>query len=102
MRTYISQPFDRNNFEQAYNLAEGYKSMKSSEDEQWVSAFDIVPCVDAPLPYMVSRRIEALLQCDTVYMLKGWNTDKICILEREAAVRFGKTIKYEELHENLS
>lgn len=103
MRIYISIPFDGNTFGRAHQVVEGYRSFLGEKDKVFVSPFDVAPCVDAPLPYNVSRRIEALLQCDEVLMIKGWEHDKICALEREAAIRFGKVVTYEESrHESLS
>ena len=103
MRIYISIPFDGNNFGKAHQVVEGYRSFLGEKDKVFVSPFDVAPCVDAPLPYNVSRRIEALLQCYDVLMAKGWEVNKICALEREASIRFGKVVNYEESrHESIS
>lgn len=103
MRIYISIPFDCNTFVRAHQVVEGYRSFLNEKDKVFVSPFDVAPCVDAPLPHRVSRRIEALLLCDEVLMIKGWENDKICALEREAAIRFGKVVNYEESrHESIS
>ena len=43
----------------------------------------------------MAEAITLLLQCDQVYMLKGWSASSGARLERRLAQRLGKEIKYE-------
>ena len=43
----------------------------------------------------LSEALELMLQCDQLYMLKGWSTSTGAKLELKLAKRLGKKIKYE-------
>lgn len=50
---------------------------------------------NVPLMYM-SNAFARMAVSDTVYFVKGWETARGCIIEHEAAVRYGLNILYEE------
>jgi len=45
--------------------------------------------------YMVED-LKALLECDTIYMLKNWNESKGATIERQLALQLGFNIIYQQ------
>lgn len=91
MRTYLSIPQK----DASRDLSWVKKVVEYSSEEKAVSCFDVVPSQNAPLPYRVSRRVEAILQCNYAVFCEGWKKDPICVLEHEAARGFNISISYE-------
>ena len=44
----------------------------------------------------MGKDIEALLECDAIYMCEGWQNSKGCMAEFEVARIYGKEIMFEK------
>ena len=62
--------------------------------------FDKVPTVQYPIKsiplLMMGNSMYRMAISDTVYFCKGWENARGCIIEHEAAVKYGLNILYEE------
>lgn len=78
----------------AYDAANGeyeeFKTVKEAED--WLTENDYAGISDKPYSYHMGRDIEALLECDAVYLAPGWHNSKGCTAEYEVARIYGKEI----------
>lgn len=101
-KVYISLPISGRPIEEAKADAERVK-----KDLEWlgyeaVSPFDVVPEIPKDMTasqayaYCMGRDIEALLQCDGIYLCAGHQWSKGCQLEMEAARLYGIEIAYRE------
>lgn len=59
-----------------------------------ITPFDVCPEADKPYSYYMGKDIEALLECDAIYMCKGWQNSKGCMAEFEVARIYGKEIMF--------
>ncbi len=57
-----------------------------------VSMLDASPNIEASYSEYIGNGIKALIECDAVCFLSGWETDKSCRLEHAAAQIYGKEI----------
>ncbi len=46
--------------------------------------------------YFMREGIKALMECDTIYLLKGWHRSKGAIIEKKIADELGYAVFYEE------
>ena len=60
-----------------------------------VSPLDVSPCQYAPYSFHMGKDIEALLECDAVYFIRGWQTSKGCNAEFEVAKIYNKKLMFE-------
>ena len=60
-----------------------------------ITPLDICPEPDKPYSYYMGKDIEALLECDAIYLCEGWQNSKGCMAEFEVARIYGKEIMFE-------
>lgn len=60
-----------------------------------VSPLEVSSNPDASYSVHMGKDIEALLECDAVYFLRGWSASKGCQLEYEAAKIYNKKMMFE-------
>ena len=60
-----------------------------------VSPLDVNPDQCAPYSSYMGRAIEALLECDAVYFIRGWQTSEGCNAEFEVAKIYNKKLMFE-------
>lgn len=92
MTIYVSLPITGHDIEDAKSRAAQIKQLISSEWNKVITPFDVCPDSDKPYPYCMGRDIEALLECDAIFMASGWEKSKGCKLEYNAAVIYNKLI----------
>lgn len=92
MKIYISIPITGHDIEKVKARADMIKQLISSEWNDVITPFDVCPEKDKPYSYYMGRDIEALLECDAIYMASGWKKSKGCTLEYNAASLYGKQI----------
>ncbi|MBD5414859.1 MAG: DUF4406 domain-containing protein [Bacteroides sp.] len=92
MKIYLSIPITGYDIEEVKARAELIKRLISSEDNEVITPFDVCPETDKPYAYYIGRDIEALLECDAIYMASGWEKSKGCTLEYNVASLYGKHI----------
>lgn len=101
-KVYISLPISGRPVEEAKAEAESVKEMLEELGYEAVSPFDVVPEIPKEMTarqayaYCMGCDIEALLQCDGIYLCEGHQLSKGCQLEAEAARLYGIEIAYRE------
>lgn len=60
-----------------------------------ITPFDVCPEPDKSYPYYMGKDIEALLECDAIYLCEGWQNSKGCMAEFEVARIYGKELMFE-------
>lgn len=73
----------------------GWGYFKDEDETQIVTPFDVCPEPDKPYSYYMGKDIEALLECDAIYLCEGWQNSKGCMAEFEVARIYGKEIIFE-------
>ena len=94
-RIYISIPISGHDLEEVKAKARKAKIWVS----HWYDAitpFDVCPEPDKPYSYYMGKDIEALLECDAIYLCEGWQNSKGCMVEFEVARIYGKEIMFEK------
>ena len=61
-----------------------------------ITPFDVCPEPDKPYSYYMGKDIEALLECDAIFLCEGWQNSKGCMAEFEVARIYGKEIMFEK------
>lgn len=92
MKLYISLPISGRSLEDAKNRAEFLKKQFSNPYVKVITPFDVCPEPDRPYSYYMGRDIEALLECDAIYLDEGWQDSKGCNCEYSVATIYGLTI----------
>ena len=93
-RIYISIPISGHDLEKVKEKVRKAKIWVS----HWYDAitpFDVCPEPDKPYSYSMGKDIEALLDCDAIYLCEGWQNSKGCMAEFEVARIYGKEIIFE-------
>lgn len=94
-RFYVSLPISGYDLDERKAEAERIKSKLNFcglSIIKVITPFDVCPEADKPYSYYMSKDIEALLECDVVYMCKGWQNSKGCLAEFAVAKIYGKEI----------
>jgi hypothetical protein len=94
-KIYISIPITGKDISQVicgYTIA---KIKLQSKEVECVTPFDICDEKYKPYSYYIGKDIEVLLECDAIYMCKGWQNSKGCMAEFEVARIYGKEIIFE-------
>ncbi len=92
MIIYISIPITGHDIEQVKARAAMLKQLLSSKWNEVITPFDICHEKDMPYSFYMGRDIEALLECDAIFMADGWESSQGCNLEYNAAVIYDKHI----------
>lgn len=100
MKIYVSLPITGHDIEHAKARAAIIKQFLSNEWNEVTTPFDVCPDVDKPYSYYMGRDIEALLECDAIFMANGWQHSKGCTLEYNAALVYDKHIFTEIMLKN--
>lgn len=61
-----------------------------------ITPFDVCPEPDKPYSYYMGKDIEALLECDAIFLCEGWQNSKGCMAEFEVARIYNKQILSEK------
>ena len=90
-RVYISIPISGHDLEEVKEKARKAKIWVSHRYDV-ITPFDVCPEPDKPYSYYMGKDIEALLECDAIYLCEGWQRSKGCMAEFEVARIYGKEI----------
>ena len=94
MKIYISLPISGRKMDEVRNDSENAKAKIEELGHVPVSPLDVSPNPDAPYSEHIGKDISALLECDAIVLLKGFDVSRGCLLEREAALIYEKQIFY--------
>ena len=93
-RIYISIPISGHDLEEVKAKARKAK-IRVSHLYDVITPFDVCSEPDKPYSYYMGKDIEALLECDAIYLCEGWQNSKGCMAEFEVARIYGKEIMFE-------
>ena len=103
-RIYISIPISGHDLEEvkakAIDIIERllwdvFELKKGRNRPDIITPFDVCHEPDKPYSYYMGKDIEALLECDAIYLCEGWQNSKGCMAEFEVARIYGKKIMFE-------
>lgn len=103
-RIYISIPISGHDLEEVKEKARNIRELvlwdEFGLEKGWhrpdvITPFDVCPEPDKPYSYYMGKDIEALLECDAIYLCEGWQNSKGCMAEFEVARIYGKQIMFE-------
>ena len=92
MKVYISLPITCHDIEEVEARCIFAKAVLKKKGHTPVSPLDVSDNPDASYAEHMGRDISALLECDAVLFLEGYETSKGCMLEHAAAEIYGKMI----------
>lgn len=94
-RLYVSLPISGYDLERRKEYAKEIKRWLSAGNWSCViTPFDVCPDSDKPYSYFMGKDIEALLECDAIYLCEGWQNSKGCMAEFEVARIYNKQILF--------
>jgi len=94
-KIYISIPITGKDIDLVKDLANFNRKMLTNCVWDAITPFDICDEKNKPYSYYMGKDIECLLECDAIYMCKGWQDSKGCMAEFEVARIYGKEIIFE-------
>ena len=94
MKVYISLPITGHDIEEVEARCIFAKAVLEKKGHAPVSPLDVSDNPDASYAEHMGRDISALLCCDAVVFLEGWEASRGCRLEHAAAEIYGKRIIY--------
>ena len=100
-RIYISIPISGHDLEEVKAKAKDiiecilWDELGIEKGLDIITPFDVCPEPDKSYSYYMGKDIEALLECDAIYLCEGWQNSKGCMAEFEVARIYGKEIMFE-------
>ena len=95
MKIYISLPITGRDFEDVETDSIFASGVIQAKGHTPVSPLEVSPDPDATYAEHIGTDITALLACDAVVFLDGYEYSKGCRLEYEAAVIYGKEMYFD-------
>lgn len=92
MKVHISLPISGFPIAVVKKRAETYKNELQSNGHKAITPFDVCDEPGKSYSYYMGKDIEALIDCDAVYLAPGWQGSKGCLAEFEVARVYEKTI----------
>lgn len=94
-KIYVSIPISGFAEEEVRARAKAVKRRLSADGVEVMTPFDVCPEKGLPYSAYMGKDIEAMLECDVVYMCQEWQNSKGCMAEFEVARIYGKLIIFE-------
>ena len=94
-KVYISLPISGHDIEQVKKRAEEVKQRIENDRVVAITPFDVCDEKDRSYSYYMGRDIEALIECDGIYVCNGWHSSKGCQAEVHVAVVYDKKMVFE-------
>ena len=95
-KIYISIPISGHDLEKVKEKVRKARIWVSYWYQDVITPFDVCPEPDKPYSYYMGKDIEALLECDAIYLCEGWQNSKGCMAEFEVARIYNKQILFEK------
>jgi len=94
-KIYISLPITGKDISQVIEHVNLERKMLQNCGWNVITPFDLKWNPNESESYYMGNDIESLLECDSIYMCKGWQNSKGCMAEFEVARIYGKEIIFE-------
>jgi hypothetical protein len=96
MKVYISLPITGQERSAKIRSGKAKRRLEGCDGITAVTPFEVCDGIVGEADYAeyMGRDIAALLRCDAVCFLSGWQNSKGCVLEHHAAEVYGKQIIY--------
>lgn len=94
-KAYVSLPITGQDIEVVKARAKAAAQYLTEKGFEPVTPFDVSPNDEATYSEHMGNNIKALMDCDTVLFLRGWESSKGCQLERQAAMIYGKEMMHD-------
>ena len=98
-RIYVSLPISGYDLDERKLYAMWVKNLirdKYPKVAKVIKPFNVCSEPDKPYSYYMGKDIEALLECDAIYLCEGRQNSKGCMAEFEVARIYGKEIMFEQ------
>lgn len=93
-KAYLSLPISgKDTYEIRRTLRKGYDYLRA-QGYQIITPYDASPNANASYAEHMGKDIQALLECDVVLMMPGWEDSRGCQCEKATAEIYGKDIIY--------
>lgn len=93
-KVYLSLPISgKDTYEIRRTLRKGYDYLRA-QGYQIITPYDASPNANASYAEHMGKDIQALLECDVVLMMPGWEDCRGCQCEKATAEIYGKEIVY--------
>lgn len=94
-KVYVSIPISGENYTDQRNHAFVVATNIAQKGCEVVTPFDIVKSPHTPYSEAMSMCIKELLECDAIYLCKGWRKSKGCTAELHIALVYGLEVMTE-------
>ncbi|MGN1217930.1 MAG: DUF4406 domain-containing protein [Phocaeicola sp.] len=94
-KVYVSLPISGHDINCVKERAERAAQYLRDKDYEPVTPFDVSQDENASYAEHMGKDINALLDCDAVFFLRGWENSKGCQLERHAAIIYDKEMMHD-------
>lgn len=94
-KVYVSLPISGYNINCVKERAKRAAQYLRDKGHEPVTPFDVSPNENASYAEHIGKDINALLECDAVFFLRGWEQSKGCQLERHAAMIYDKEMMHD-------
>ncbi len=94
MKVYISLPISGYDIEVVEARCIFVSAVLEQEGHTPISPIEVSPDQDATYAEHMGHDIQALLECDAVCFLEGWQKSKGCMAEFEVARIYGKQLMF--------
>lgn len=91
-KIYVSIPITGENYIDQRNHAFIVATDLAQKDWDVITPFDIVKKVCTPYNEAMGKCVETLLDCDAIFMCKGWQKSDGCRAELQVALVYGKEV----------
>lgn len=95
-KVYISLPISGHNLNDVRRRIEDVSELLKSKGYIPVSPLEVQSNLNAPYSELMGNDIKALLECDAIILLDGWENSKGCRLEKYAASLYNKPVFIKE------
>lgn len=94
-KVYVSLPISGHDIKNVKERAERAAQYLRDKGYEPVTPFDVSQDENASYSERMGKDINALLDCDAVFFLRGWEQSKGCRLERHAAMIYDKEMMHD-------
>lgn len=96
-KAYISVPITGMNYNDQANYAYMVATQLAFQGYDVITPFDIVKDPETPYNEAIGICISKLMECDTIYLCKGWENSRGCKAELQIALIYQKEIVMEHI-----